>query len=183
MSDRSNVIYVYDGSFDGLMCCVFDSVYRGERPEAIQPEGDGQGSIFEVHYVETDEERAKRVRDAIRQKISSNALSFAKKAFLTALDNKEILILDFLKDAFQRGWKAMSQITGRYMAPLYSAVRALDNEAEQLKGFVRFSELGGALVAVIEPKNYVLPLLMSPWLIVLMKNFVKAMKLSLATEN
>jgi len=160
MSDRSNMIYFYDGSFDGLMCCIFESVYRSERPAAIREEADGQESLFEARRVETDENRAQRVKDAIKEKISKNALNFVKKAFLTCLENKELLIFDFLRDGFKRGWLSMSDIAGRYMQPLYNAVRALDNEAEAFKGFVRFSELGGVLVAVIEPKNYVLPLLM-----------------------
>lgn len=159
MLNRSDVIYIYDGSFDGLMCCVFESVYRGEHPSAIQTE-EGQFSLFEVHVVETSGERAKRVKDAISGKISKNALHFVKKAFLTELENKELLICDFVRDGFRRGWVSMNDLTGRFMQPLYNAVRSLDNEAEAYKGFVRFSELGGVLVAVIEPKNYVLPMLM-----------------------
>ncbi len=160
MLNRTNVIYVYDGSFDGMICCIFDAVYRGERPEAICPEGEEQVSLFETHRVETDEARAGRVKRAIREKISGNALHFVKKSFLTELENRELLILDFVLDGLKRGWKAMSDLTGPLMEPLYKAVRALDNEVENYKGFVRFSELGGVLVAVIEPKNYVLPMLM-----------------------
>ena len=70
MSDRSNMIYFYDGSFDGLMCCIFESVYRNERPAAIREEADGQESLFEARKVETDENRAQRVKDAIKAKIS-----------------------------------------------------------------------------------------------------------------
>ena len=57
MSDRSNMIYFYDGSFDGLMCCIFESVYRNERPSAIREHNDGQESLFEARTVETDENR------------------------------------------------------------------------------------------------------------------------------
>ena len=39
------------------------------------------------------------------------------------------------------------------------AVRHLEEEAHLLTGFVRFSELEGALVGEISPKNWVLPLL------------------------
>ena len=37
MPDTSNVIYLYDGSYDGFLCCVFDSVYRRELPQDIRP--------------------------------------------------------------------------------------------------------------------------------------------------
>ena len=45
--------------------------------------------------------------------------------------------------------------------PIFKAVRHLQGEAHLLKGFVRFSELGGVLGSEIEPKNRVLPLLRS----------------------
>ena len=45
--------------------------------------------------------------------------------------------------------------------PVVKAVRHLEGEAHLLKGFVRFSELGGVLGSEIEPKNRVLPILRS----------------------
>jgi len=39
------------------------------------------------------------------------------------------------------------------------AAQYVSSEAHKLKGFLRFSEYSGALVAVIEPRNFVLPLL------------------------
>lgn len=160
MSERSNLIYVYDGSFDGLMCCLFDMVYRDERPQCVLCEAEQQATLFEVHRVETDEGRARRVKEAVGKKISHNAMNFVKKAFLTALEGKELMLCDFLQAGFRRGWRIMDELTAEPLATLYAAVRALDNETEHYKGFVRFSELGGVLVSVIEPKNYVLPLLM-----------------------
>ncbi len=41
--------------------------------------------------------------------------------------------------------------------PVLTAVRHLNGEAHLLKGFVRFSDLGGVLGGEIEPKNRVLP--------------------------
>ena len=45
--------------------------------------------------------------------------------------------------------------------PVAKAVQHLNSEAHLLKGFVRFSELGGVLGGEIAPKNRVLPLLRS----------------------
>ncbi|NRY56440.1 hypothetical protein [Clostridium acetobutylicum] len=35
MPNRSNLIYYYDGSFEGLMCCVFESYEKNEIPVNI----------------------------------------------------------------------------------------------------------------------------------------------------
>ena len=45
--------------------------------------------------------------------------------------------------------------------PVATAVRHLNGEAHLLKGFLRFSDLGGILGSEIEPKNRVLPILRS----------------------
>ena len=43
------------------------------------------------------------------------------------------------------------------VAPLLKAEKHLLREAHLLQGFVRFADVGGPLVAVITPKNYILP--------------------------
>ena len=35
MSDRSVVVYLYDGSYEGLLSCVFESFARKENPIEI----------------------------------------------------------------------------------------------------------------------------------------------------
>ena len=35
MPDRANVAYCYDGSFEGLLCCIFESFEKKERPVSI----------------------------------------------------------------------------------------------------------------------------------------------------
>ena len=34
------IIYEYDGSFDGFLCCIYASYTQKERPTAILCEGD-----------------------------------------------------------------------------------------------------------------------------------------------
>ena len=38
MSDRSDLVYAYDGSFVGLMCCIFESYEQKEIPNIIRPQ-------------------------------------------------------------------------------------------------------------------------------------------------
>ena len=55
----------------------------------------------------------------------------------------------------------MRTFSDETLYPVLRAVRHLNGEAHLLKGFVRFSDLGGVLGGEIEPKNRVLPLLRS----------------------
>jgi probable DNA metabolism protein len=50
-------------------------------------------------------------------------------------------------------------LTDDVVSALVNAVKHLDKESHLLKGFIRFSVFSNALVAAIEPKNYVLPFL------------------------
>lgn len=61
MPGTSDVIYLYDGSFEGLLCCVHESVYTHELPVDIQPEEAAQPTLFRQKYIAADEEKAARV--------------------------------------------------------------------------------------------------------------------------
>ena len=159
MPHRSDIIYRYDGSFDGLMCCVYDSFYARELPVKIIDYTETQDSLFDIHDVLTDAEKAGRVTSAITAKISEDAFSFVFDAYLTDLPEKELHMLNFLYLGFRHGRKIMKMLTNDTVCILNKAVTHLLNETALLRGFVRFSDFGGGLVSTIEPKNNVLPLL------------------------
>ena len=48
------VAYRYDGSFDGFLCCVFESYVRREVPVQILPEEEAQVSLYPEKWIETD---------------------------------------------------------------------------------------------------------------------------------
>lgn len=53
----------------------------------------------------------------------------------------------------------MGMLTDDNVSALQKAVQNLTNESHIFKGFVRFSIYNEALIAMIEPRNFVLPLL------------------------
>jgi probable DNA metabolism protein len=159
MPDGTDVTYRYDGTFDGLMCCVFESFERREIPRAVIAPGEEQLSLFESREIETDAVRANRVKDAMPVKIGADALDFVQRAFLTCLEEKERRIILFLHKGFRYGGRVMDMIADDMVDRLAKAVRHLGNEAHLLSGFIRFSIYGDVMAAVITPKNFVLPLL------------------------
>ena len=153
----ANVVYTYDGSFDGFLCCVFESVYEGELPFGILCEEDPPLTLMDVRFIATDPAKAERVRASIPLKISGRALELATTVFCSCLAKKELRILEFLLRGYREGGKLCFKLGDAMTAPLLRAEKRLLGEACLLKGFVRFSDIGGALVAVITPKNYILP--------------------------
>ena len=159
MSDRTNVIYSYDGSFEGLMCCVFVGYSSRELPADIIVGEPEQLSFSEIKYIETDKEQYRRILTSLPLKISTSAESYVKKAFLTCHPQKDLLILKFIYLGYKFGGKVFYRITNDVVSELNKAILHCTREAHLLLGFTRFSDNDGALAAVIEPKNCVIPLI------------------------
>ena len=159
MPDRTAVIYYYDGSFEGLLCCVFESYEKKEIPEDIAVADTPQTTFLPVKEIVTDPEKAGRVLASIPKKMGYEALDFIRHAFLTCLPHKEREILLFLRLGFRVGPSVVNMLADDTVDTLFKAVKHLNNESHLLKGFIRFSIFQGALVTEIEPKNFVLPLL------------------------
>jgi len=159
MYNRTDVIYLYDGSFEGLLCCVFEAYDKKENPADILSTNAAQSLFQETKWIETDSQKAQRVNSGICKNISLEAQELVRLGFLTCTPHKEMLILGFLRLGFVHKSKVLNMITDETVFSLQKAVRHLLKESHLFKGFVRFSVHGKALVAVIEPKNFVLPLL------------------------
>lgn len=154
-----DTVYIYDGSFDGWLCSVFESFQRKELPAEIVSRDGYSPTLFAVREIFTDSGRAQRVANGIRANISAEAYDWVSDGFDTCHPQKERLMLDFLRLGFASGANVTSRLTDPTVSTLYKAVSALYSEAHRLKGFVRFSVYNGAMAAVIEPKNRVLRLL------------------------
>ena len=165
------VCYTYDGSFYGMLCSAFEAFEKKEMPIEITHK---DFSMFSVRHIETDESKAERILKAIPIKISRTALEYVKLIFLANIEHKEIALIHFLIDGFKHGKKFIQTIATGFTPPQKILVEGLKNNhiARLSKGvdlltrevcrfiqFVRFSDVNGALVSIIEPENNVLPLI------------------------
>lgn len=156
MPDRTNIVYRYDGSYAGLLCCIFESFKEKEDPVTIELADEAQETMFAVKYIETDAEHAKRVDKSIPLKISAEAHTLVKDTFLSCLEEKELRILEFLRLGYQVGPSVTELTTHDTVHTLIKAVRYLGNEAHLSLEFLRFSEYDGFLAAEITPNNNVI---------------------------
>ena len=76
MDRTANVRYLYDGTFDGLLCCVYESVYSREVPADICAQAQAQPCLMEDRWIKTDAERAQRVYRSIPKKIAARPPSW-----------------------------------------------------------------------------------------------------------
>ena len=63
----TEMVYCYDGSFDGFLCCIFESYAKHEVLTAINSDEDSEPTLYPTRRIVTDREHARRVYRKIRQ--------------------------------------------------------------------------------------------------------------------
>ena len=154
------MVYYYDGSFDGFLSCIFESYANKEVLTAIYCDEDAVPTLFDCRSIITDSAHALRVLRKII-KVSPYAAELVQKGFLTCMEDRELHLYQLIVKLLRDGPSFLRNFSDETLYPVACAVRHLEGEVHLLKGFVRFSELGGVLGSEIEPKNRVLPLLRS----------------------
>lgn len=159
MSARSDVTYVYDGSFEGLLTAVFESFENRELPCSIVAEDEFVPTLFACKTVDTDPQKADRVRRGLKN-VSADVWNAVRLGYLTCVEDRGTLINDFVHMVMHYGAGVMRMLADDTVSRLTKAVRALKQESHKYTGFVRFSiSEDNTLTSIIEPKNSVLPLL------------------------
>lgn len=153
-----DAIYYYDGSFDGFLSCIFESYVNKEIPAAIECGGADGLTLFDTRVIETAPDHGARVLRKVAS-CSPDAAVLLRKGFLTCLPEKELHLYRLVKKLLREGPAFLRDRSDETLYPVIRAVQHLNGEVHLLKGFVRFSDLGGVLGGEIEPKNRVLPIL------------------------
>lgn len=155
----NDMIYEYDGTYEGFLCCIFDSYVNKEFPIAfVSNEEFPVLSLYSIRAVETNLNHSDRIQRSLSS-LSVKAAHLLYRAFYTCMDNKEAYLYAFVKKLYTDGPQFLLCRSDRACYPLYKAVRHLSGELEKLRGFVRFSDYDGIMGAEITPKNQVLPFL------------------------
>ena len=155
----ADVVYLYDGSFEGFLCCVYESFAQHELPFAVWTPQRETATLYPVKEIATDPAVARRVFASFGKKLGAETEYLVSRDFLSGQEDKELLLLRFLHLAFALGPGTVKREGHPVVAPLYAMKKSLDWEVDKFQGFVRFEEHDGMLGAVIHPKNYILPLL------------------------
>ena len=159
MYRESDVVYRYDGSFEGFLCCVFESISQKEIPFDILPWDFAATTLFSEKDIPTEIAKATRVKSSFSKKLGKAAPTCIAHAFLSCHPQKELLLLRFLILGYAKGPAVLSMAGHPDVAPVLAMEKQVSSEAHQFTGFLRFCDYGEFLGSTISPKNYVLPLL------------------------
>ncbi len=151
--------YLYEGTFEGLLTCVFYH-YKIEEATGIYNIANYQQNILNNYInIESDVEKAKIVSEAINRKISKEAYIDVYYCYLSNIENKENIILDFLIFAFKYGRNTMNFYTHEKVLTINEISLKVRRETHRHLGILRFSDIEGILYAKFSPDNDILILL------------------------
>ncbi|HET7896858.1 MAG TPA: TIGR03915 family putative DNA repair protein [Flavisolibacter sp.] len=151
---------VYNGSFEGFLCAVFD-VYDQKLGEVtIVPAHKHQPSLFaEPHLAGNDPRRADRVWKGLQKKLTADALEEIKMAFLSEAEDMENTLLAYIQYVFSTE-RVNEKLSGNSAALVVSqTAKKVLKERQHTEVYTRFQQTTDGLhIAVIEPAFHVLPL-------------------------
>lgn len=155
------LVYTFDDTFDGLLCCVFRAYSEKKFPERVVGENNLQRD-FTAEYVEiaTEPEKAERVRRGLIKAASWRAYYLAYTAFMSDVPEIYTSVFNFIVLAFEYKRSVLNLLKNDNVISVEKASYRSTHEADKLKGFVRFRELdGGVMYSEIEPCCNVLEIL------------------------
>ena len=162
MSNWTNIdlIYLYDGTFEGFLTCIFDAFSKKQIPYLIKSSKEFTSSIlYSSLYTKTDFDKSSRVFNGILN-LSDLVMYYTHNVFLSYHENKEILLLNYLIQAFKYGPNINNMLTLNEVLTVQKISKTVTFEIQRLKGFVRFHEIKENLFfSEIEPDNNILEIL------------------------
>ena len=151
-------VYLYDGSFEGLLSIVFDCYVQKQIPSHIIEEKQYIPNLLDtVETYHTDYTKAERIFHGILKSISYQTLYENYYAFLANVPEKEMSILLYLLNGFSIGPKINTMLSLDFVFQVHSLRKKMLSEAHKLKGLLRFKEVGDNLFyACIHPTHNVI---------------------------
>lgn len=152
--------YLFDGSFNGYLCCVFEAFERKEFYASPKVLTMLEPSIFNVQReISTDLNKSSRILKGIEKIIGKKDLNIFYHNFLA--DQKEAWELGFrtIIRLFKDGKIDIRDYGNPEILQIHQTIKKVSRERHRMKAFVRFVKSSDNLyTALIEPDFNVLPL-------------------------
>ena len=170
------IVYIFDGTMDGLLTAVFDAFAMHEQPETLLTEGEALPLFCErTQTVHTDEEKARRVWTGLEKKLSREAMKLISVSWLSELKELNGHLFRYICKVFTAGKGIERHFADPDVLAVTNIARKVLHEQLRMKQFIRFQKAkDGTYLGVVSPDHNVLPLIIDhfqdrfndqPWLI------------------
>ena len=150
--------FTYDGTFEGLLTCVFEAFEKKQFPQQITKE-EVAVLFSENCHVITDEQKANRVVTGLRKKISKYAFQMLCFCWLSEREGIEMLLFNYICKSFRAEKSIELNFADSDVLELSKIYKKVGREAERMRQFVRFQKTtDDTFFAAIKPLYNVLPM-------------------------
>jgi len=156
------MIYVFDGSLEGLLTAVFE--YHERRPsklilttaECYQPD------VFTAaHRIDNDPGKADRVWKALHRKLPAEWLRRFYCAYLSEMPEAFRDLFEFCRYIFSNPPGATQNYGNPYVLAVAGYAKKVEREKHRMEAFIRFQQSSdGLFYCGIDPDFNVIPLIM-----------------------
>lgn len=156
------MIFVFDGTFEGLLTSVFEFYERKPKQFQLVSAANFHPVLMEeVIEVVSDDEKSNRVWKGLKKKISGEFLQRLYYVFLSEQEESFRHIFDFIRYVFDSKLENPEKDYGHpSVIALTKIAKSVSRERHRMKAFIRFQETSdGIFYAPIDPDFNVLPLI------------------------
>ena len=157
------MIYVFDGSLEGLLTAVFEWFERKPGEVTLQTKENYQPAIFiETLQITNNRAKADRVWQGLQKRLAKQWMRKLYCAYLS--DQPEIYnsIFHFTCYIFKSGIGAEKNYGNEYVLAISKIARSVEREKHRMEAFIRFQLIAdGIFYCGIDPDFNVLPLIVN----------------------
>lgn len=155
------IVFVYDGSFEGLLTAIYEAYYNAEKPDRIYREQNYLQNLIDTRInIETDKSKFQKVYDAIITKISRQSLTYAFYAYLSDTEDADNIIYEYIRLGFRLGYSIDSYMHDMRVRKIQLLNHKVSREVQNMSGFLRFKLIGqNFYYAPMEPDHNIAALL------------------------
>ncbi len=150
--------YIFDSSFEGLLCCVFNAFSRHEQPGLLQRHDAPRSLFHDELNVITDGEQSDRVWNALMLKLSPGELNALTTSFLCEDPGFDTSLFRLICRIFTDGAACMRDFSSPDTLAMLQNARRVNAEAHRVLQFMRFQKAAdGTYFGMMEPAYDVMP--------------------------
>lgn len=168
--------YIFDGSYQGFLCCVFECFEMKEWHALPVAEGLFQPDIFlPERTIFTDIDKAQRIQKGLKTKFGKSLADDIFRSFLSEDPMAWQASFYIMVELFKGKTDVLHNYGDTQVLYFHQTLKKVSRERHRMKAFIRFSKSNdGLYYALIEPDFNVLPLILSffknryadqPWII------------------
>ncbi len=152
------MVYIYDGSFEGLLTCIFYGYSNLNRLEDIRTEDFEINILDEEVYITTEVDKAERIVKYVKSEFGYEFFRYMYYVYLSNISGKEFTMLKTIFSGRDLG-KAIVHSTLEPIVDFMKMKSAVERERHAYTGLLRFTELSDStLYGQFEPEHDILPI-------------------------